>query len=62
MVDGVDESQADVGVVAGHKHHVKELLAVGVQLPQANVHRLQSLPTTPRNKTQIRSNAPYGGR
>lgn len=52
MVDGVDESQADVRVVVGHEHHVEDLLAVGVQLPQASVHRLQSLAPPPR-KTLI---------
>ena len=46
------------GMVAGHEHHVEELLAVGVELPQANVHRLQSLPTQARNK----NTNPYEGR
>ena len=62
MVDGVDESQADVSVVAGHEHHVEELLAVGVQLPQADVHRLQSLPTTPGDKQEPVQTLRIGGR
>lgn len=45
MIDRVDESQANVGVVVGHEHHVKQLLALGVNLPESCVHRLQSLET-----------------
>lgn len=45
MIDRIDESQADVGVIVGHEHDVKELLALGVNLPQLRVHSLQSLRT-----------------
>lgn len=45
VVDGVDESQADICVVVGHEHDIEELLALWVKLPQLSVHSLQSLGT-----------------
>lgn len=48
MIDGVDESQADVRVVVGHEHDVKQLLALGVNVPESCVHSLQSLETRPK--------------
>lgn len=52
MIDGIDESQADVCVVVGHEHDVKELLALGVKLPQLRVHSLQSLAAQQNTKRQ----------
>ncbi|TNN87127.1 hypothetical protein EYF80_002329 [Liparis tanakae] len=46
MIDGIDESEADVCVVVGREHDIKELFALGVKLPQPRVHSLQSLDTT----------------
>lgn len=47
VIDGVDESQTNVGVVVGHQHHVEQLLALGVNVPQSCVHGLQRLETRP---------------
>lgn len=47
MIDGVDESQADVRVVVGHEHDIKQLLALGVNVPESCIHSLQSLETSP---------------
>jgi len=43
MVDGVDESDAYVGMVVSYKHNVKELLTFWVELPQSVVYCLQCL-------------------
>lgn len=45
MIDGVDEPQADVSVVVGHEHHIKQLLALRVNLSQSCIYSLQSLGT-----------------
>lgn len=47
MIDGVDESQADVRVVVGHEHDIKQLLALRVNVPESCIHSLQSLKTRP---------------
>ncbi|TNN59433.1 hypothetical protein EYF80_030348 [Liparis tanakae] len=57
VVDGVDEPDTHVGVVVRHQHDVEQLLAQRVQLPQASVHRLQSLSET-RRTSQRRRDAP----
>ena len=43
MIDAVYEAHPDLCVVVGHQHDVKQLLAVGVQLPQPSVHVHQRL-------------------
>lgn len=43
VVDAVDQTNPDLGVVVGHEDDVEELLAVGVELPELSVHCLQSL-------------------
>ena len=47
MIDGIDESRANVCMVVGHKHNIKQLLTVRVKLPQLSVYSLQSLGTQP---------------
>lgn len=47
MVDGTDESEANICVVIGDEDNIKELLAVGIKLPQLRVDSLQSLGTRP---------------
>lgn len=43
VVDAVDEAHPDLGVVISHQDDIKQLLTVGVELPQSGVHRHQSL-------------------
>lgn len=55
MIDRIDESQADIGVIVGHEHDVKELLALRVNLPQLRVHSLQSLRNTSKHRSEFSS-------
>ena len=59
VVDGVDESEADVCVVVGHEHNVKELLTLWVQLPQPSIHCLQSLGSCQTEALNIQYNLLY---
>ena len=43
VVDTVDETDTHLSVVVGHEDNVKDVLTIGVQLPQPPVHSLQSL-------------------
>lgn len=43
VVDGVDESDAYVGMVVSYQHNVKKLLTFWVELPQPVVYCLQCL-------------------
>lgn len=43
VVDAVDETDAHLSVVVGHKDDVQDNLTLGVQLPQPPIHSLQSL-------------------
>ena len=47
MIDGINESKADICMVVGNEHDVKELLALGIKLPQLSVDSFQSLGTQP---------------
>lgn len=43
VIDAVDEADTHLSVIVGYKDDVKDVLAVGVQVPKLLVHRLQSL-------------------
>lgn len=43
MVDAVDQTNPNLGVVVGHEDDVEELLTVGVELPELSIHCFQSL-------------------
>lgn len=47
----IDESQANICVVVGHEHNVKELVALRVQLPQSGVYSLQGLQEITKTNT-----------
>ncbi len=43
VVDGVDQSDADMSMVVGYQHNIKKLLAVWIELPQLAIYCLQCL-------------------
>ena len=43
VVDGVNKADPHMGVVVRDQNNVEQLFTLRVQLPQAHVHRLQSL-------------------
>lgn len=47
MIDGIDESQADISVVVGDENNVKELLTLRIKVPQLSVDCLQGLGIKP---------------
>lgn len=52
----IDESQANICVVVGHEHNVKELVALRVQLPQSGVYSLQGLQEITKTNTHTKKN------
>lgn len=50
----IDESQANICVVVGHEHNVKELVALRVQLPQSGVYSLQGLQEITKTNTNTK--------
>lgn len=53
----IDESQANICVVVGHEHNVKELVALRVQLPQSGVYSLQGLQEITKTNTHTKKNS-----
>lgn len=43
VVDTVDETDSHLSMVVGHEDNVKNIFAIGIQLPKPLVHSLQGL-------------------
>lgn len=61
MVDTVDEANSHLSMVVGHEDNVKDIFAIGVQLPKSLVDSLQGLEGRQQTPVWIDKWSPWPG-